>query len=276
MVGIPLPGTTGFPTLQANLGATVQNSGIELTLQTKNIQKENFNWSTNINLTLARNKLLSFPELENSTYSNQYSIGESVNIKKLYQSTGVNPQTGVYGFVDFDGDGIITAQGDKKIIRDFTPKYYGGIQNSFSYYGIKLDFLFQFVKQQNYNYTQILGIPGAPVNMATEVSNSWTQLGDVASYQQYTTGINSEALDAYYRYVESDKGVSDASFIRLKNVAITYELPKSWTKNIVCRISVQGQNLMTFTSYKGADPEFTTGGYLPPLRVITTGLQLIF
>jgi len=277
LVGVPLPGTTGFSSVQANLDATVENTGLELTLATTNIRKGNFNWNTSINLTIPKNRLLSFPGLEGSAYADTFVIGESVNIRKLYQSTGVDPQTGLYTFMDYNGDGVIAAPDDQQVIKDFSPEYYGGVQNTITYGGIQLDFLFQFVKQQNYNFTRILGIPGTGVNMASAaVGNTWQQPDDMAQYQMYTSGTNGAAVDAYYKFSGSDKSVTDASFVRLKNISLAYELPKAWTRGIICRLSVQGQNLWTITKYKGADPEFRNGGLLPPLKIITTGLQLTF
>jgi len=276
LVGIPLPGTTGFTSLQANLDATVQNTGLELTLRTVNLEKKNFNWISSFNLTVPRNKLISFSGLSSSTYANQYVIGESVNIKKLYQSLGVNPLTGLYGFTDFNGDGVISSVNDRQVIKDFNPKYFGGLQNSITYKGLQLDFLFQFVKQKNWNWTYLLGLPGIAANMSTDAVNNWNQAGDNAPYQQFTTGVNSAAVNAYYNYIQSDKAVVDASYIRLKNVALSYQIPKNWMKGMDCKVLLQGQNLLIFTPYKGADPEFTIGGYLPPLRVITAGAQFNF
>ena len=76
LVGVPLPGTTGFPFIQANLDASVQNTGVELELRTVNIKTKNFNWITTANLTLPKNELLEFPDLEGSTYANTFVIGE--------------------------------------------------------------------------------------------------------------------------------------------------------------------------------------------------------
>ena len=128
LTGVPLPGTTGFTSIQANLNATVQNTGLELTLRTVNFQQKDFSWTSNFNLTVAKNKLLSFPDLESSTYANQYIIGQSLSIQKVYHYTGVDPQTGVYTFEDVNGDGILSSTDDKKTIVDFNPKYYGGFK----------------------------------------------------------------------------------------------------------------------------------------------------
>ncbi|MGX7668871.1 SusC/RagA family TonB-linked outer membrane protein [Flavobacterium pedocola] len=267
LVGIPLPGTTGFTSLQANLDATVQNRGLELSLRTVNFQNTHFGWTTNVNFTQSRNKLLAFPDLENSTYSSQYIIGQPLNIKKVYHFTGINPVTGVYEFEDVNGDGVLSAQDDKQVIKDFNPEFFGGVQNQFRYRQLQLDFLFQFVKQLNWSPLVNASVPGTMSNQPIEVAGS---------HQIYTDGSNGSAVDAFYRYIESDAAVVDASYVRLKNISLSWDVPKRLLKNVTCRIYVQGQNLLTFTNYSGADPEFKSSGYLPPLKVWTTGMQLSF
>jgi hypothetical protein len=273
LVGIPLPGTTGFSTLQANLDATVENKGLEFTLRTINFNQTAFKWSTNFNLSFAKNKLLHFPNLESSSYNQQYRIGKPLNIALLYLYKGINPQSGVYEFEDVNQDGIISFPEDKQSIADLNPKYYGGIQNQLSYKRWNFDFLFQFVKQKNRTFP--MGPAGMMSNQQDRIADSWTQPGDKAPYQINTTGYNYDALMADYYYSESNASITDASFIRLKNVSLSYELPLN-LKQTNCKIMLQGHNLLTFTKYKDGDPEFTSYGFLPPLKIITAGVQLTF
>ncbi|OXA73010.1 SusC/RagA family protein [Flavobacterium aquidurense] len=273
LVGVPLPGTTGFTVLQSNLDATIQNRGLELTLRANNFSRENFTWSTNLNLTFARNKLLSFPGLESSTYNQQYRIGQPLNIEILYQYKGINPQTGIYEFEDINKDGKITFPEDRQKTADLTPKYYGGIQNQLRYKRWNLDFLFQFVKQKNHIYP--MGFAGQMSNQPKVKMDSWQVPTDIAEYQIYTTGYNSDVVTAEYLYNRSDASITDASYIRLKNISLSYQLPLNLNA-IQCKITLQSQNTLTFTKYKDGDPEFTSAGYLPPLRVITAGVQLTF
>lgn len=262
LVGIPLPGTTGFQTLQGNLDATVQNTGVEFTLATKNVTGNNFSWTTNFNISFNRNKLLSYPGLETSSYANTYVVGQSVNIVKLYHYTGFNPVTNLYEFEDVNNDGQITSLADRQTIANLSPKYYGGLQNNFRYKNLQLDFLFHFVKQESFGYMP--GVPGTAVNQLSEVSNQ--QL-------PFTSGANGAVISAYYRYGLSDAALQDASFVRLKNVSLTYDIPLK-AKSLKCQLYFQGQNLLTFTSYNSGDPEFKFSGYLPPLRVFTTGVKV--
>ncbi|NRT12213.1 SusC/RagA family TonB-linked outer membrane protein [Flavobacterium sp. 14A] len=276
LVGIPLPATTGFNSLQANLDATVQNRGIELTLRTINFQKQSFIWTSSFNLTISRNKLLSFPNLKGSTYENQFVIGKPLNIKKVYHYTGIDPATGIYQFEDFNNDGSLTAAEDKQSIRDLNPKYFGGFQNTITYKNWQLDFLFQGVKQLNYSGSYTTGIPGTMINQPATVVDHWQNSGDSALYQQYTTGVNGVAVSAFYNFYSSDAMIVDASYIRLKNLSLSYTVPQQWIKGINCRFVFQGQNLLTITSYRGADPESRFSSSLPPLKVFTTGIQLTF
>lgn len=273
LMGLSLPGTTGFTSIQSNLDAVVENSGLEFTLRTSNFVKGNFTWITNLNLTFANNKLVRFPGLESSAYSQQYRIGKPLNIALLYDFKGVNPQTGLYEFEDLNGDGSITFPEDRQAMADLNPKYFGGIQNQLTYKGITLDFLFQLVKQKNRTYP--MGPAGMMSNQQQRIAGSWREQNDIAPYQIYTTGYNDDAMTASYLLDESTGSVTDASFVRLKNISLSYNLPLS-LKETQCKIMLQGQNLLTFTKYKDGDPEFLSYGFLPPLKVITAGIQLIF
>lgn len=276
LVGIPLPGTTGFTDIQSNLDAVIQNSGIELTLESRNISGKDFRWTTSVNFSASKNKLLSFPNLGSSTYQNNYVIGRPLNIVKTYHYTGIDPQSGIYTFEDVNGDGQLTETEDKKTIRDLNPQYFGGLQNSIHYQRWQLDFLFQFVKQQNYDIPRTLAVAGTMINQSTEILDHWQSAGNTGATQIYTSGANGAAENALYRYIASDAGITDASFIRLKNVALSYEFPQNWFKSVSCKATLEGQNLLTITPFKGSDPEFTGIGYLPPLRMITVGLQFNF
>ncbi len=273
LVGIPLPGTTGFPSIQSNLNATVQNTGLELELNTLNFSSANFEWSTAINLTVPRNKLLSFPNLEASTYSNQYVVGEPLDILLLYQSTGVDPQSGTYTFEDVNGDGIINSPADRIAKVQTGPRYFGGIQNSLTYKNISIDFLFQFVKQKARNYFSTNPFPGTMANQPVAILDHWQEPGDNAPTQQFSAGYNNEVYLAYQNYYNSTASVGDASYVRLKNIALSYTVPNTTSNGLDCRIVLRGQNLLTFTDYLGPDPETLIYGDLPPLKLVSLGVE---
>lgn len=276
LVGIPLPATTGFPSVQANLNASVENRGWEFNVTAIPLNSTKLNWKTSLNLSVGRNELLEFPDLEGSTYANQYVIGEPLNIRKTYDFQGVDPETGVFQFTDFNQDGVYTAQDDRETFQNLNPSYYGGFQNSIHYEGLTLDVLFQFVKQQNYSGQFLTSFAGAMGNQVPAVLDRWQEPGDLAYYQQYTTGYTIDAILGYLRYNQSNAMIADASYIRLKNIALTYNIPKKWIPGLECAFTVQGQNLLTFTKYSGFDPESIYTNSVPPLRVFTTGVQLNF
>ncbi len=139
---------------------------------------------------------------------------------------------------------------------------------------ISNDFLFQFVKQKAALYTP--GVNGGSFfNQSTALVDAWQTAGDEAFYQLYSSGASSAAATAFSRFSDSNAMIVDGSYLRLKNIAISYDLPLK-VKGVNCKISLQGQNVLTFTPYRGGDPEFRYTGFLPPLRVFTGGVQLNF
>lgn len=279
LIDFPLPIQTGFSGIIRNSPALVQNTGWEYQLNAAIVKTKNFSWDASFNLTIAHNKLLEFPGLSSSGYASKYQIGQPLNIVKLIHQTGVDPQTGVFQFTDKNGH--ITAApsfpDDYTVIKDLTPSFYGGLNNRFQYKGLSLSVFFQFVKQLGYNYTSTNTTPGSMTNQPTDVLNRWTKPGDITNTQLYTT--TDPGSTAYYYNSLSDAAVSDASFIRLKNAALSYSFPMKWSTQVKAesiRLYLQGQNLLTSTNYKGGDPETRSASTLPPLKMLTAGVQLTF
>lgn len=279
LIGLPLPVMTGQSSIQFNLPAEVENSGWEFQVSSKNISTDRFEWKTNANLTVPRNKLIRFPDIENfPAYGSTYEIGKSLYIYKAMQYTGVNPQTGVYTFADRDNNGTVSPAEDIVALKETTQQYFGGINNSFRYGDVTLELFFQFVKQTGLDFKQSFNQPGGTSNQPVDVLDRWQQPGDVTTIQKFSA-FNGGAINAYFLSTFSDDLIVDASFIRLKNVSLSWQLPSTWINKIAAekaRIYLQGQNLLTFTKYRGLDPETMNSVTLPPLRVITAGLQLTF
>lgn len=273
LVGIPMPATTGFTSLRANLDAKVKNTGLEIQLNTVNFRKKHFNWTTSFNITFPKNELVEFPDLEGSTYANTYVIGKSLNIKKLYHNLGVNPETGIYEFEDYNNDGVISSGNDKKFIIDFSTKFYGGLANHLSYKNWDLDFFFQFSQKTTYNYAVQIYTSGNQSTLTLE--NRWHKPGDEAYLQRYTTGKNSAAQTAADRLYSSNEAYADASYVRLKNLSIAYTIPESILKRMKCSLYLQGQDLLTFTKYKGPDPE-QPGQQIGMIKRVNFGVQFNF
>jgi len=280
-----LPLITGFPTVSSNFPATVQNTSIELSINTINIKTKDFNWSSSLNLTIPQNKLIAFPNLATSSYSSTLIIGQPTSIKKLFHFGGVDPQTGQYFVIDRFGNPTSSPNFslDNYVVITTLPKYYGGFQNSLSYKGFQLDFLFQFTNQMGgnikYSGNRVPGsfFSGASNEPLTVLDNHWQKPGDIASIGKYSSTSATKSSNALL----SDAGYTDASYIRLKNLSLAYQfsgkwLQKSHIKNL--RLYIQGQNLLTITHFQGLDPENpgNSGGTsnLPPLRVLTAGIQV--
>lgn len=275
LIGVRLPKTTGFDSITDNFGATVQNRGWELTLNTTNMQTQNWRWTTNFNISFPENKLIAFPGIEESTYKNSYVIGKTINLVRMYNYEGIDSTTGLYKFTDYDDNNRINTS-DKKVFVERDIKLHGGLQNTLSYKNFSLDFLFQFVKQTNYNFDNIATVPGLfHTNYPVTMTNRWTPAHTNANYTAATTS-NNDAFNQIDFMQQSNRAISDASFIRLKNLSLGYQLAVPKVKLESVRVYLQGQNLWTFTNYYGIDPEFIYIGNLPPLRTFTFGLQLTF
>jgi hypothetical protein len=106
------------------------------------------------------------------------------------------------------------------------------------------------------------------------VGNVWTSSDNTAGYQRYGVASNTAAATAYSMYNSSNATIVDASFIRVKNVAISYSLPSSWLKGIQTRLYFQVQNAFTITNFQGLDPENSTGSTLPPLKTFVFGADI--
>ena len=280
-----LPAQTGFPNIFRNFPGVVENKGIEFELNSVNFKNKSFEWKTSFNFTKAQNKLLAFPGLESSSYATSYLVGQSLNVFLGYHFVGVDPQTGVYKFEDINRDGNITPRGatsmnDYIIVGTTDPKYYGGIQNSLKYKGWQLDFLFQYVKQLGREpvYTNT-NPPGGAENVPIALLNRWQKPGDIAPYQRLTQ-TGSPAYFALQSAAKSSAALIDASYIRLKNLSVSYSLPNIVLQRFKVdnfKFFIEGQNLLTISKYyKGLDPENQSFALLPPLRMLTTGIQITF
>ena len=288
---ITIPSQSGTSSYSGNLPAVVQNKGWEFELNTVNIATGAFRWTTSFNLTINRNKLLSYPGLATSSYSSTYAVGEPTDIPKLYHFTGIDTKTGQPTFQDQNNDGQISSAADRVFAKAGHP-YYGGLSNSLTYKNLQLDFAFQFNHRMGYvnntigvyPYTNALGYTYA--NQSTDMLNRWHQAGDIALYPSAST-TNTTAYSNYIYYSDSNWG--DASYIKLKTVSLNYTLPKSWTSSAKLASAViylQGQNLFTWakqkytydpeTNVSGADPGLGTGRYIsfPQLRTIIIGLNV--
>lgn len=286
LASYPLSQQSGFDSYTANLNALVQNAGFELEIRANPINKKDFTWNASFNISAYKNKLLSFPDLVNSSYASEYVIGQPLDIVPLYHFTGF--KNGQATVEDVNHDGAISpglaanGKGDYVIAGSREPSFFGGFTNSIRYKQFQLDILVNFVKQKNYTITSF---PGLLNNQYRDVLSSQFTPSTQSSSASYNSYIN--------YYIFSDAAYTDASFIRLKNLSLSYDFPDSWKRALKmsnCRIYVRGQNLITITKYKGFDPETTiypgipnvpyaspfSTPTMPSLRTFTAGIQFTY
>lgn len=279
----PTPIFSGFPTVTANWSAKVENTGLEVMLDARLISKKDFNWSVTFNVGLNRNKLLEYPGIEISPYATRYKVGQSLNTQYFLHYLGVDPQTGTYSFQDYNGDGIIrenssvqpgTADDDRYVAIDVTPKYQGGFGTMVYYKGISVTLGFNFIRQP-YGISQFARNAVGPMGNVSEeaLNNRWKKPGDNAKYARLAalpySGLSLNGSDGMF---------TDASFLRLNNLAVSYSIPERLVKKAGmrgCTVFINTQNVFTITSYDGMDPQIQYLG-MPPARVINGGISFNF
>jgi TonB-linked SusC/RagA family outer membrane protein len=268
-----------------NLPALIQNMGMEFTLNTENIKSKTFNWTTSFNLTRNRNKLLSYPDIQNSAFR-QAQVGKPFyGDIRVYKSAGVNEETGVYQFKTIDGKITSNPQDFSRLdngqyVHIYTgSKFYGGISNTFTYKNFGLDIFVQFNKQIGANpYSQYLLRSGrVAMNVPLALLNTWKESGDKTQFQKNGYNPFFNYLISTNNFTLSDWSYVNASFIRFKNISLSYSIPDRLIKSMKIqnmKFFMHGQNFFTITKYKGFDPETKSMGSLPPLRVITLGINM--
>jgi TonB-linked SusC/RagA family outer membrane protein len=282
LTNIPTPVYTGFSSIWGNSPANVENSGWEGSINAKLITTKDFSWTLGFNIGINRNKLLSYPNFEFSSYYLSQKIGVSLNTIYLFHHLGINPQTGARSYEDYNHDGVVsqapgtppaTGMDDKYVALDVTPRYVGGFSHQFSYKRFMLSLFCTFKKQMaQLPYT---GVAGGMGNIPQDIFDShWQQPGDQTIYPRFTTST----LLSNTRFAQSDGSYTDASFVRLSNLSFTYSLPEKVCKKLHMQglsFSLNTSNLFIITGYPGIDPDVTYGS-LPQPRTIAGKISFNF
>ena len=289
LFNVPLPQSAyvGSDVIR-NIGE-LNNSGVELMLNTTNVSGSNFSWETSLNISFIDNEIVSLPNGKDITYISLFgatNIGllrEGANFPSFYgwisdgifadqeevnnhTATTENGETkllqplakpGDVKYRDISGpdgipDGTIGTH-DRTVIGSALPDFYGGIRNSFSYKNLDLSFFINFSYGNdivNYNRWTLANV-NRGANQLTEVLNRWTPLNTETNVPAARSSRSTEyAIDS--RFVE------DGSFIRMRDVTLSYKLPKDILPgNFIsnAKLYIRGNNLFTITRYKGVDPE---------------------
>jgi TonB-linked SusC/RagA family outer membrane protein len=266
--------------MPVNVPAVVENKGFEIDIEGVIFRNSAVTWSTNLNLSLPKNRLVFFPDFERSLFKYFYSEGKSLDVLMGVHFEGVDPRTGVYQFKDIGNTGFDLE--DRKYASELGPFFYGGWYNHIRYKNFEVSCLFRYTRQNNYSYQYTSGLyaPGGIGNQPVAVTERWQTAGDVTPVQRYTATLATGAGAAFQLIRDSDQRLSDANYLRLQSFVLAYNLPQKKlmrAKVKSCKLYVQGLNLFTLTKYEGRDPEVTAGpDSYPSLRVITAGLQLSF
>jgi TonB-linked SusC/RagA family outer membrane protein len=279
LVGLTLPRITGFSSIQYNLPAKVRNTGVELVVRSTNVSSGSFSWTTSVTLTVPNNKLVSYPGLDASPSASTWTVGKPLTMTKTFHYIGVDPETGLYTYQDLNGNGSGTdVPADLQATKKLGQNYYGAFTNSITYGGFELTFMFQYVNQTGRNFLgslQAFTTPGGTTNEPVQVMSRWQKTGDITNIQKFT--MDTPGYLAHLAASSGDNLIVDASFVKLKNVSLSYSVPEKFIRTLrvqALRIYMQGQNLATFTKFVGLDPEFPIPTNLPPLRVLTGGIQI--
>jgi TonB-linked SusC/RagA family outer membrane protein len=280
LVGLPLPTITGFSSVVANLPATVQNTGIELELSTTNIQSNAFRWNTSFNMTLPKNKLIAYPNLESSPYANNYVVGQPITLVKVYPYGGIDPQTGLRVYKNRLGESTsdkrTLRQEDRTVFLDMGPKYYGGFMNNFNYKGFDLEVFFSFSQRNGVTRLSEAVAGRSLQNQPLYIfERRWQKPGDVTDIPKFTS-LTDALTNANAIGRDDEQAYRKINYARLKNLSLYYTIPSRLVQGISMknvRVYMQAQNLLTITNYEGMDPENASSG-TGPLRVITGGLQI--
>ena len=273
----PVSTVTGFAAVYQNMPIKIQNKGFDLTLNTVNITNATFRWSSTFLFTRQRNKLKQYPGL---TPAQSRFLNNAINAATVYQSAGVDPQTGLYQFISSTGGVTSTpVQGidDTKLI-DLNPNFFGAVSNTFTYNGFSLSFLIRYVNQIGSNaFGQTAGLPVGilPVNWPRYVLNRWQKPGDITNVARYSSGFGD--FTSNVAATRSDLAFGDASYMRLQNASLGYQFPfqmvQKWHMQNL-RVYAQGENLLTISKYGTYDPENQSSMRIAPLRTITVGMQI--
>ncbi len=268
---------TGLGNVVTNLPANVENKGMDITLGGRLIAKKNINWFVSFNTSFEKNKLLSYPGIEESSYFTKYIIGNSLDAVYLYHFLGIDPATGIPMFEDYDKDGqISTTQnappgtGDNRIVLNTQPKFYGGFQTTFRYKQFSLSANLSF-KRWYTSTNNALQTVGTMRNVTYDQFNArWKGPGDHSAgmrpYLQQETGAGLA--------VESDGRYKMINLLRLQGATLTYSMPEAWTRKAKLRgvyFDVSCDNLFMLTNYQGVDPEVALTD--PAMRKINFGIR---
>lgn len=270
LIDYALPWITGFNSVRANFPAVIENRGLEIVLETKNIQRKDITWITSFNVTVPQTKLVAFDNIENSSYASFFKVGEAPTVQYLYTWDGVDPATGIHKLKDINNDGAVD-DNDRRFMLPTGQKIFGGLGNSVRWKDLEVAAFLYFANTTTSNIYPSTSLPGSPNNWPAMALDRWMKPGDQKMIGRSSTRFNNDYSN---KVIYSDYNTTDIFFVRLRSLEIAYQLNSLLNRTVPVQASVfvQGQNLLTFTDFKlGWDPE--TMYNLPALRMLSAGLR---
>ncbi len=309
LLAVAIPPTTGYTSQIQNIGAT-SNRGVEFQVNATPISKKDFTWTTNFNISFNKNRVESLGGVTQLERNSGWQGSDGVNdyLVKVGQPTGLmygfvtdgihsvydfdynattgvytlrpgkaangvygTPQPGMLKWKDLNGDGVITADGDRTVIGNANPKFTGGWNNQFAYKNFDLSVFVNFVVGNDiYNANKIEWTDGAfaNLNMLNIMKDRWTNIdanGTRITDPVALTKLNENAKIwspvRVQRWWLHSWAVEDGSYLRINNLTMGYTLPKKVLNRIrISTLRVFGtvNNLATLTNYSGYDPDVTS------------------
>jgi TonB-linked SusC/RagA family outer membrane protein len=261
--------SNGFSEYFDNVGS-IRNHGIELSLKSNNIVGRNFKWTTQFVIARNLNELTStgnYTEeaVSGGTNDTRIVVGSPVGTFYLVRFSHVDKETGRPVYLDKNGNETFTWDPSNRVpVGSILPKATGGLTNTFQYKNWDLSILFIFqIGGSIYDASakRQLGVVSF-WNIRPEIADRWQKPGDDAKFPRLTLDASNYGLPNYWQY-NTTMWMYDASFVRLRNLSIGYNLPAKWAKKAgmgSARIGFIGTNLLVFTSYPGLDPEIARDG----------------
>ena len=289
LMNVPLPSPN--PSIYRNEGE-MSNWGLEFAVSSVNIDRPDFTWNTDFNISMNRNRLEKL-QLQQVYYYTKTSEALSEYVVRMtpgqplsmfwgYNALGVDPETGMVIYEDINGDGKINSS-DKQYIGNANPLFTFGMTNTLSWKGFNLSFLITgSVGNDIYNASKIemIGMYNGS-NQITDVLRRWRVPGQVTDIPKAGELDN---LRASTRWVE------DGSYLKIKNITLSYDFSGPWLKEKLNISRIQPyitlDNMITFTNYSGYDPEmsqYTSAtsmgidwGTYPNVKTVTFGVNVDF
>lgn len=283
----PLPLSSGNESIKTNVG-TLRNYGLEFTLNSLNIDKE-FKWRTSLNFSLDRNEIKELTVESFISGNKKWEAGRSLYDFYMPTYAGVNPENGKVMWYK-DVKDATTNQVKRETTEDYNeatreyqdktslPDIIGGLTNTFSYKNFDLNFLFNFSIGAYLYDSQLANMQRfSDINQASvDVLKRWQKKGDITDVPILTTSRNDfNALSSRFLFRND--------YVRLKALTFGYTLPSNITNQVgldTLRFYLQGDNLWTWQSHKGVDPEQAVSGNTDyraiNMKTVSFGVSLTF